>query len=66
MSGFPSGGGLPQRLLGGALVLLLAAWALSEAVALMTTVWVPLAIIAAIVGLIVAATAWRRRRGGGW
>ena len=58
--------GLPGRLLTGAIVLLLAAWALSEAVQLITSVWVQLVVIGGVVLLVVGGIAWWRQRRGGW
>ncbi len=58
--------GLPGRLLSIALVLLLAAWALSAAVHLLTSIWIPLAVIAGVSAVTVAAVAWYRNRPNGW
>ena len=58
--------GLPGRALTGAIVLLLAAWALSEAVRLITSVWVQLVVIGGVVLLVVGGIAWWRQRRGGW
>lgn len=66
MSGYSSGGGLPQRLLAGSVVLLLAAWALSAAVHLISSIWVPLMVVAVVMATAVAAVAWYRNRSSGW
>lgn len=58
--------GLPGRALTGAIVLLLAAWAVSEAVQLVTSVWVQLVVIAIVVLAAVGGVAWWRQRRGGW
>ena len=58
--------GLPGRLLTGAIVLLLAAWALSEAIRLITSVWVQLVVIGGVVLLVLGGVAWWRQRRGGW
>lgn len=58
--------GLPGRLLAGAIVLLLAAWAVSEAVSLIASVWIEILIIATVVGLVVGLIAWLRSRRQGW
>ena len=58
--------GLPGRILTGAVVLLLAAWALSEAVRLITSVWVQLVVIGGLVLLVVGGVAWYRQRRDGW
>ena len=58
--------GLPGRLLSGTIVLLLAAWALSEAVRLITSVWVQLVVIGGVVLLVLGGVAWWRQRRGGW
>ena len=58
--------GLPGRALTGAIVLLLAAWALSEAVRFITSVWVQLVVIGGVVLLILGGIAWWRQRRGGW
>lgn len=58
--------GIPGRILTGAIVLLLAAWALSGAVRLITSVWVQLVVIGGVVLLILGGIAWWRQRRGGW
>ncbi|ACV80908.1 hypothetical protein [Nakamurella multipartita] len=58
--------GLPGRLLTGAIVLLLAAWALSEAVRLITPVWVQLVVIGGVLLLVAGGIAWWRQRRNGW
>lgn len=58
--------GLPGRLLTGAIVLLLAAWALSEAAQLITSVWVQLVVIGGVVLLVLGGVAWWRQRRSGW
>lgn len=56
-----------SRLLTGALMLLVAAWAVSEAIRLITGVWVPLLIICAVVAVASGTVVWwRSRRHGGW
>lgn len=66
MSGPGYGSGLPQRLLAGSLVLLLAAWALTQAVNLVVGICLPLVILAAVASSAGAAIAWWRSRRGGW
>ena len=57
---------LPGRLLTGAIVLLLAAWAVSEAVRLITSVWVQLVVLGGVALLVVGGIAWWRQRRNGW
>ena len=64
-SGSP-GSGLAAQLLGAALLLLLAAWALHAAVQLVVSVWRPLAVIGGLGLTGAAVVAWWRRRSGGW
>lgn len=63
----PVGGSWTGRVLSGALLLLLAAWAIQEAVSLIQNVWVGLVVIAAVVAAGLAFwNWWRGRSSGGW
>lgn len=57
-----SGPTLGQRALRAAGILLFVAWAIAEAMRLLTSVWVQLVVVGSIVGLGVAAWYWHRRR----
>lgn len=66
LSSMPGNGGWTRRALGGGLLLLLAAWAINKAMALVTAVWVPLVVLGSV-GLLVAVAVWVRRHSrGGW
>lgn len=66
MSNGSPAGGLPGHLLTGAVLLLLAAWALSEAIQLITSVWVQLVVIGGVIMVVGGGIAWWRQRSRGW
>lgn len=66
MKSAPSGGGLLSRLLTAAIVLLLAAYAINEAVRLLVGVWRPLLVIGVAALCVAGLAAWWRRRSRSW
>jgi hypothetical protein len=62
----PGHGGLAQRALGGAVLLLLAALAIHWAIGLLAAVWVGIAVVAGVLAFGAVAVGWWRRRRDGW
>lgn len=61
-----SRGSIGQSLLGFAILVLFVAWALNQAMRLVTAVWIQLVVVGTVVVTVGAAVLWVRSRRGGW